>query len=33
MVYEQLYILGSGGHGKVVADIALTNKVFKEYIF
>ena len=33
MDYKQLYILGSGGHGKVVADIALTNKVFKKVYF
>ena len=33
MDYEELYILGSGGHGKVVADIAFANKVFKRIYF
>ena len=33
MNFEELYILGSGGHGKVVADVALNSERFKKIYF
>mgnify|MGYP001280016903 FL=1 len=33
MNYDDLYILGSGGHGKVVAEVAIKNKIFKKIYF
>ena len=33
MNYDDLYILGSGGHGKVVAEVAIRNKLFKKIFF
>ena len=30
MKYEQLFILGSGGHGKVAAEVALSSSNFKK---
>ena len=33
MKYEQLFILGSGGHGKVAAEVALSSNNFKKIFF
>ena len=33
MFFDELYILGSGGHGKVVAEIALKSERFKKIYF
>ena len=33
MHFDELYILGSGGHGKVVAEVAIKNKLFKKIYF
>ena len=33
MNFEQLYILGSGGHGTVVAELALSSKKFQKIYF
>ena len=33
MKYEQLYILGSGGHGKVAAEVAFIAVILRKIFF